>query len=149
MEAEPVASLYPDSVDIPYPSGRSPLTSGTGRGQRQGAGCCRQSVPHLSGRTRQRRAPTVLRSTSQRRKLDFEHTCKGFSTHLLNPNHTKSKFLSDQSFRVLRPSSPFPIILLYSLLFLEQISRGFFNTEGYIGEASFRHFIEISVFHFG
>lgn len=59
-------------VDIPYPSGRSPWTSGTVRGQKQGGGCCRPSVPPPLGRTRPRRAPTASRSTSQRPRLDSE-----------------------------------------------------------------------------
>lgn len=60
-------------ADIPYPSGRSPWTSGTVRGQKQGGGCCRPSVPPPSGRTRPQRAQTASRSTSQKPKLDSEH----------------------------------------------------------------------------
>ena len=74
-------------ADIPYPSGRSPWTSGTVRGQKQGGGCCRPSVPPPLGRTRPRRAPTASRSTSQRPRLDSERPLPHF------PSLTISVFL--------------------------------------------------------
>lgn len=73
-------------VDIPYPSGRSPWTSGTVRGQKQEGGCCKPSVLPPSGRTRPQRVLTASRSTSQKPRLDFEHW--GVShppPHLLSP----------------------------------------------------------------
>lgn len=74
-------------ADIPYPSGRSPWTSGTVRGQKQGGGCCRPSVPPPSGRTRPQRAQTASRSTSQKPKLDSEHKNEVSPTHLLTYLH--------------------------------------------------------------
>lgn len=101
----------PALVDIPYPSGRSPWTSGTVRGQRQGGGCSRQSVPPLSGRTRPRRALTASRSTSQKPKLDSEHTIEGFPPHLLTPLHPNTN-LSVSLSPVLDLLRPIPLTLL-------------------------------------
>lgn len=64
-------------VDTPYPSGRSPWTSGTVRGQKRGGGCCRPRGPPPSGRTQPQRAPTASRSTSPRPRLDFERKTVG------------------------------------------------------------------------
>lgn len=70
-------------VDIPYPSGRSPWTLGTVRGQKRGGGCCRPSVLPPSGRTRPRRAQTASRSTFPKPRLDSEHKTEVSPTHLL------------------------------------------------------------------
>lgn len=106
-ELDPVGWPCLALADIPYPSGRSPSTSGTVRGQRPGGGCCRQSVPPLSGRTRPRRVPTASRSTSQKRKLDSEHTHKGLQgvqrifhtpAHPSLHHTTGSELLADPAF---------------------------------------------------
>lgn len=77
----------PAWVDIPYPSGRSPWTLGTVRGRKQGGDYCRPSVPPPSGRTRPQKAPTALRSTSQKPKPDSEHKTEVSPTHLLTYLH--------------------------------------------------------------
>lgn len=74
-------------VDIPYPSGRSPWTSGTVRGQKQGGGCCRPSVLPPSGRTRPQKVQTASRSTSPKPRLDSERKTEVSPTHLLTYPH--------------------------------------------------------------
>lgn len=59
-------------VDTPYPWGRSPWTSATGRGQKREGGCYRPREPLPSGRTQPQRAQTALRSTSLKPRLDSE-----------------------------------------------------------------------------
>lgn len=107
-------------VDIPYPSGRSPWTSGTVRGQKRGGGCCRPSVLPPSGRTRPRRVPTASRSTFPKPRLDSEQKTEVSPFHLAtHPHpcktdlHTNLRpFLSP----VLDPPAGHCYLILYRLL---------------------------------